>query len=110
MLLLLVKTYKEYKLYCPGVYGSNTWGMNHQEDLIKKKTKWYTTYWTSGGDYFDDVEYECKLNVVLETNDIDNVIKYMRTHKVEKYLYKILDEYQQIVKDKVTLERWLLSL
>ena len=70
MTFLLVgnnKTHK-YRVYCPEVYGFETWGQNYQEELLKKRKSWYFTYWSGGYDEEDCYE-ESKAN-----SDKDNVL------------------------------------
>ena len=109
MTLLLVRNSKSsYSLFSPDTYGTDTWGMNSQRDLVKKRKHWYTTYWCGGNDYIDDYSEEDKVNVVLETKDIDEIVKYLYNKKV-KGITAILDEYAEIVKDYISIEKWILG-
>lgn len=113
MTLLLNKHFKDYTLLCPGIYGYQTWGTSSQDDLIKKRKNWYITNWTTGSDVYDidDTYSEEKLNIVLETTDMDEVIRYLESKKVSKEcINKILDEYSKIVEDFVEVEKWILQI
>jgi hypothetical protein len=75
--LLVKEKNKKFSLYCPDTYGAETWGGTHQESLIKKRKNWYIQSWTAGNDWIEDDTYEFKLNVVKETADLDEIIRYL---------------------------------
>ncbi len=78
MLLLLVKHESgDLEVISPDNYGMATWGMSTQEGLKKKEDGWYTTYWSDGGQWLEDTYEEDKLNVILETVDVDEVLSFI---------------------------------
>lgn len=109
MTLLLVRNSKSsYSLFSPTTYGADTWGENSQRGLVKKRKYWYITYWCGGNDYVDDYYEEDKINVVLETDNIDKILKYLDNKKADRVdIEGILDEYGEIVKDYISIEKWL---
>ena len=119
-LLVGTKKSKDLKIICPDTYGLETMGnSSHQEDLRKKGKTWYYTDWHSGGEHLDDTYFETKCPVLLETTDPDEIIRYIdkhyRNNKVQndtnltKMLQKALDEIEQIYKDWIEWERWVLK-
>jgi len=109
MTLLLVRNSKSsYSLLSPNTYGTDTWGMSSQRSLIKKRKHWYTTCWFGGNDYIDDYYSEDRINVVLETKDIDEVLKYLQNKKA-KCIFTILDEYVEIINDYIVIEKYMLG-
>lgn len=111
MTLLLVRNSKSsYTLLSPNTYGVDTWGMNSQRDLIKKRKNWYTTFWCGGNDFVDDYLEKDKINVVLETSNIGEVVKYLHEHKKDKCIENILNEFLEITKDYVAIEKWILGV
>ena len=92
MIYLLVKekSKKQYRLYCPNIFGIETWGSTSQDSLVKKKKYWYIHHWSAGSDWIDDINESYKLNVVMETSDLDAIIRYVAIHneKEIEHLYK----------------------
>ena len=41
MKFLVVKEDKYYNIYCPQIYGMETWGTNNQVSIVKKRKNWY---------------------------------------------------------------------
>ena len=71
-LLVKVKNKKAYNLFCPDIYGAETWGSSSSQTRLKKKRKaWYIETWRYCGEQLDDETIETKLNVVKETADLD---------------------------------------
>lgn len=66
-------------------------GSTTQNSLIKKRKSWYIDYWSAGNEWIEDEKYQYKLNVVLETSDLDEIIRY-----VAKYNKK---EIEHLLKD-----------
>ena len=68
-----------YCVLCPETYGMDTWGSNVQEDLIKKRKHWYTTYWREGNYNLDIPDYkeETRLNVVFTATRKHDIIAYL---------------------------------
>lgn len=78
MLLLVVEYEKgNIEVLSPNNYGEDTWGMSTQEGLKKKDDGWYTEYWSDGGQWLEDTYEEDKLNVLLETTDVDEVLSFI---------------------------------
>lgn len=104
MTLLLIKCSKNnYEILSPSTYGMKTWGHRTQDSLIKKRKYWYIESWQAGQDYCDDqVEY-IKLNVVLETTDIDEIMRYVYNHEISCGR-KLIKDYQEIIKDWISFE------
>lgn len=101
MKLLLVKNGKnQYELLSPKTYGMSTWGSSHQVSLIKKTKFWYIYSWTAGNYWIDDDIYETKLNVVKETSNIDEIIRYLIEHNV-KEIQLFLDEARKIYNEYI---------
>ena len=109
MILLLVKNSKtKYSLLSPSTYGMETWGTNSQDSLEKKDNHWYTSHWIAGNQWEDDSLTEHELNVVLETTNIDKIVKYLFQRK-SKCLNDILDTYKQIVDDYISFTKWMVK-
>ena len=85
-LLVKEKGKKQYSLYCPDVFGFETWGSSsYQVSLSKKRKCWYKEVWIAGNEWVDDENYQYKLNVVLDTADFDEIIRCV-TQRNEKEL------------------------
>ena len=107
MTLLLIKNSKtNYSLLSPDTYGMDTWGMDAQRTLEKKYKHWYTHYWRAGDEWVDDYEEEHRLNVVLETTNITEIIHYLYDHKAKCFLNDILDTFKEIVDDYIDFAKW----
>ena len=93
MIYLLVKekNKKTYTLYCPDIYGVDSWGSSSSQTSLKKKRKaWYIETWRYCGDWLDDEIIETELNVVKETADLDEIINYLSKYNAKeiKHIYK----------------------
>ena len=44
---LLVKENDRFTLYCPDIFGIETWGGTSQVSLEKKRKYWYVNHWTA---------------------------------------------------------------
>lgn len=93
MVYLLVKEKgkKNYTLYCPATYGVESWGSgSYQTSLKKKRKSWYVESWSYGGEWLEDEINEYRLNVVKETSDLDDIIRYLANHnpKEIEHIYK----------------------
>lgn len=106
--LLVKEKNNKFTLYCPETYGMNTWGESSQSSLEKKRKYWYITHWTAGNDYIDDVTESYKLNVVLETPYLQQVISYITANVTNNrsIIESILVQAQEIYHDYVAFERW----
>ena len=90
-LLAKEKGKKNYILYCPDTFGAKSWGSSYsQTSLNKKRKSWYIETWYYGGEWLDDKIIETKLNVVKETADLDEIIRYLAMHneKEIEHIYK----------------------
>ena len=90
-LLAKEKNKKAYNLFCPDIYGAETWGSSSSQTCLKKKRKaWYIETWRYGGEWLDDETIETKLNIVKETADLDEIIHYLATHNSKEiaHIYK----------------------
>ena len=99
-LLVKEKNKKAYNLFCPDIYGAETWGSSSSQTGLKKKRKaWYIETWRCGGERSEDEITETKLNVVKETADLDEIIHYLVKHNAKEiaHIYtdarKIYNEY-----------------
>ena len=109
MKLLLIKSSKtNYSLLSPDTYGMRTWGSDSQESLEKKRKHWYKSIWKSSSIYEDDSLEEYKLDVVLETTDMNKIVKYLSKIK-SNCLHDILDSYKKIVDDYVSFIKWMVD-
>jgi hypothetical protein len=108
---LLVKEQNKFKLYCPEIFGVETWGSHRQTSLEKKRKYWYINYWTAGNDYTDDSEESCRLNVVLETSNLKEVLKYVskETKNNRAAIESILVQAQNLYHDQVAFTSWAAS-
>lgn len=113
MLYLLIKEKGKNKYYleCPEIYGVETWGSTHQTTLEKKRKYWYVEYWTAGNDYEDDVTESYRVNVVLETTDLQEVLNYVikATGNDKAAVDSILEQAQEIYREYVAFENWATS-
>ena len=104
MKLLLVKYSKyDYYLLSPDTYGMESWGTNSQTSLEKKRKYWYICDWRAGNSFVDDHESKFKINVVLETTDIDEILKYLTEHN-SKCHNSVLYAFKEIVNYYVSYE------
>lgn len=108
MIWLLVRHQRnKYSLYSPSTYGMETWGSTSQDSLEKKKKYWYASSWTAGNDYVDDRNFEYRLNVVLETTDISEIVRFMHQKNCSKEQIKeILDKAQEEFENYIDFEKW----
>ena len=117
MLLLLEKIGRNnYKLLSPTVYTMQNWSNSAQEFLKKARKHWYVEYWSAGNQWIDESTEQYKLNIVLETYDIDEVGKYLYNKltkdKAPNELYtdawnSILKDYQEIVESYIGIEKMI---
>ena len=108
---LLAKENNKFNLYCPDVFGLETWGHTSQTSLEKKRKYWYITHWTAGNDYVDDVEESYRLNVVLEAIELQEVLNYLidKTDGDPTIIESILVQAQEIYHERVAFENWAAS-
>jgi hypothetical protein len=108
IMYLLAKENNKYTLYCPDIYGSESWGMTSQTSLEKKRKYWYITHWTAGNDYVDDITESYKLNVVLEAEELQTVLNYIitETGNDPEVIESILVQAQEIYHERVAFENW----
>lgn len=109
--LLVKEKNNKFTLYCPEIYGMNTWGESSQVSIEKKRKYWYIVHWTAGNDYIDDVIESYRLNVVLETPHLQQVISYITANVANNrpVIESILVQAQGIYYDYVAFERWATS-
>ena len=102
-LLVKEKNKKTYNLYCPDIYGTETWGSSSSQTGLKKKRKaWYIETWYYGGEWSEDEITETKLNVVKETADLDEIIHYLTKHN-EKEITHIYKDARKIYNEYLDL-------
>ena len=108
---LLAKENNKFTLYCPDLFGLETWGGRRQLSLEKKRKYWYITQWTAGNDYVEDVNDSCRLNVVLEATDLQEVLNYVirTTNSSPAAIESILVQAQEIQNERVAFENWMSS-
>ena len=108
---LLAKENNKFKLYCPDLFGIESWGDRSQVSLEKKRKYWYITYWSAGNDYVDDVEESYRLDVVLEATDLQQVLNYIikETNSNSAVIESILVQAQEIQNERVAFENWAAS-
>lgn len=90
-LLVKEKGKRIYNLYCPDTFGAESWGASSfQTGLRKKRKSWYIETWYYGGEWSEDEITETKLNVVKETSDLDDIIRYLVNHNLKEieHIYK----------------------
>lgn len=102
MTLLVVEHDKSnIEVFSPENYGMETWGMSTQIGIDKKEDGWYTTYWSSGGKWLEDTYEEDKLNVLLETTDVGEVLTFIIQQEnltVEK-MKELVEQIKEIFDD-----------
>ena len=105
MVYLLVKEKgkRKYELYCPETYGVESWGSSSSQTGLKKKRKsWYIETWYYGGEWLEDEIIETKLNVVKETADLDEIIRYLAKYN-EKEIEHIYKDAREIYNEYLDL-------
>ena len=85
MVFLVVKYGERLEVVSPETYGMDTWGGSHQEGIEFKKDGWYSTWWSAGNEWIEDTNEEDKLDVVLETENFEEVLKYFIEHSPKEY-------------------------
>lgn len=109
MRYLLVKEKSgKFVLYCPDIFGSETWGLTTQVSLEKKKKYWYIHHWIAGNEWVEDENYDVRINVVLETTDLQEVINYVieATCSNQADINSILVQAQEIYDEYTAFENW----
>lgn len=107
--LLVKEKGNNFKLYSPDTYGMETWGGLSQSSIVKKKKHWYINHWTAGNDWIDEINDSYKLNVILETSDLDEIIRYVVANNNDRELIEyILVEAQNIYNEYITFSRCML--
>ena len=102
---LLVKENNKFELYCPDIYGVETWGSRNQTTLEKKRKYWYLTHWTAGTEDTDDIEESIRLNVVLEAVELEQVLGYIM-QVCPAAIEDILVQAQELYHERVAFENW----
>ncbi len=105
---LLAKENNNFKLYCPDLFGIESWGARSQVSLEKKRKYWYITTWSAGDDYTDDTEESVRLNVVLEATELAQVVNYIM-RVCPSAVESILMQAQEIYHERVAFENWAAS-
>lgn len=107
--LLVKEKNNKFNLYCPEIFGVETWGELSQKSLEKKRKYWYIHHWSAGNEWVEDENYDEKLNVVLETADIQKVVNYVsrETKGSQAAIGKILVQAHNIYCDYVAFENWV---
>ena len=107
MTYLIAKQNKKLNVYIPVVYGCETWGDGYYQEYIKQKGEsWYITSWQYGGEWADDVTNSYKLKVVCETENLQEVIKYLHKVKVPKEEFdKLLNDTQKQINNFIAFEK-----
>lgn len=105
-LLVKEKGKKQYSLYCPDTYGADSWGSTTQTSIVKKRKFWYIHTWIAGNEWVDDEEWQSKLNVVLETSDLDEILNYVKEHN-EKEIEYLFKEAREIYNDYLDFCEWI---
>lgn len=108
MRYLLVKEKSgKFVLYCPELFGSETWGMSTQLSLEKKRKYWYIHHWIAGNNWVDDENYDERINVVLETNSLQQIINHINANGGKRTdIESILVKAQQLYYEQIELENW----
>ena len=96
---------KNVKVYSPNTYGVDTWGSTSQDSIEKKRKYWYICSWTNGNEWFDDIIYEDRLNVILETQDIKKLFKYVE-EKYPQCLDSVKDDCESIKRLDEAIMSW----
>ena len=102
---LVAKENDKFTLYCPDLFGIESWGARSQVSLEKKRKYWYITTWSAGDEYHDDTEESVRLNVVLEATDLDQVVNYIMG-VCPAAIESILVQAQEIYHERVAFENW----
>lgn len=102
---LVAKENDKFTLYCPDLFGIESWGARSQVSLEKKRKYWYITTWSAGDDYNDDTEESVRLNVVLEATELDQVVNYIMG-VCPAAIESILVQAQEIYHERVAFENW----
>ena len=88
----------------PENYGMDTWECQLKKVLKKKDDGcWYTTYWSGGGQWLEDTYEEDKLNVLLETTDVSEVLTFILKQEnldIEK-MKKLVEQIKEIFDDSI---------
>ena len=108
MLFLIIKTGDNLEVVSPETYGMDTWGMSTQEAIEKRKDGWYSTYWSDGGQWLEDINEEDKLDVVLETENFEEVLKYFIKDSSKNYR-KAIASVKEIINDYLDYEDWFIG-
>lgn len=102
---LVAKEDDKFKLYCPDIFGLESWGTRRQVSLEKKRKYWYITTWSAGDDTNDNIEESIRLNVVLEATELEQVVNYIM--KVcPTAIESILIQAQELYHERVAFENW----
>ena len=109
MTFLLVSYKGSFQLLSPSTYGLDTWGSNHQIYLEKKFKYWYLCTWIYGGDYNDDYYDEVKLNVVLETFNVDELLRFIINNAPYSFDF-IISSLKTIIDDNVSLYKMIYKI
>ena len=107
--LLVKEKNNKFTLYSPETFGMDSWGdMFHQTSLKKKKKYWYIESWSAGNEWVEDSVDHFKLNVVLETKDLQQVLTYVinATEGSQAAIGSVLVQAQEIYHDQVAFETW----
>ena len=104
MILLVVEHEQgNIEVLSPENYGMETWGKSTQIGIDEKEDGWYTTYWSSGGEWLEDTYEEYKLNVLLETTDVGEVLTFILKQEnltVEK-MKELVEQIKEIFDDSL---------
>ena len=103
-MFLLIKTVNGIDAIYTDWYGNETWGNRHQKSIVKKRKYWYLESWTAGNFFFDDEVIYQKLDVVFESNTVQDLLDYVEEHypndfeMIEASLTEQLEEFNDFLK------------
>lgn len=79
-MFLLIRTVNGIDAIHTHWYGNETWGSLYQKSIVKKRKYWYFEFWTAGNQFFDDEVFYQKLDVVFESNKVQDLLDYVVEH------------------------------
>ena len=79
-MFLLIRTVNGIDAFHTHWYGNETWGSLYQKSIVKKRKNWYFEFWTAGNRFFDDEVFYQKLDVVFESNNVQDLLDYVVEH------------------------------
>lgn len=74
---------KNFNPYIPEIYGSKTWGNGYRQEEMyhDEKGKWVIHTWRYGGEWEEDTDDYCTLEIIAEFNSLTKARRFLKQNR-----------------------------